>query len=224
MKYAKLTLISVMLIFAASVVWAQCPTCVQPQAVQCPTCVQPQVKCIQCCPSPQPCPKVCGCPCPSAVPAAMGAGPAADLQCLECPNFDPAYAQKMFGQYTTIAAVTAYGAQHANNSNLRAISREINGYMNSAASKLQGYYYGLTCSRLSVDCGAGQDIIAQFPCECFDGVYATTLSQLLSQARAADTLGSTRAVTPGMRQQAQFLTSKEGNWIFRLNRWVGDNQ
>ncbi|MEN6355496.1 MAG: hypothetical protein ABFD83_00265 [Armatimonadota bacterium] len=220
MKYAKLTLIGVMLILAASVVLAQCPTCVQPQKMQCPACIQPQVQCVQ--PCPQECPKAC--PCPAAVPAAMGAGPAADLQCLECPNFDPAYAEKMFGQYSTIAAVTAYGAQHATNSNLRAISREINGYMNSAAAKLQGYYGTLTCAQLSADCGAGSDIIAQFPCDCFDGVYATTLSQLLNQARAADTLGSTRAVTPGMRQQAQFLTSKEGSWIFRLNRWVGDNQ
>ena len=154
----------------------------------------------------------------------MGAGPAADLQCLECPNFDPAYAGKMFGQYSTIAAVTKYGAEHATDGNLRAISREINGYMNGAATKLQGYYGGLTCGQLSVDCGIAQAIISEFPCDCFDGVYATTLSQLLGQARAADTLGATRAVTPGMRQQAQFLTAKEGNWIYRLDRWVGEHQ
>jgi hypothetical protein len=219
MKIAKITLMSVMLILAAAVVWAQCPVACQ-QPVQCPT--PCPVQCPQ--PCPQPCPQECPpvCTCPSAVAAAMGAGPAADLQGLECPNFDPAYIGKMVNQYTKIANVTAYGAQYATDSNLRAISREINGYMTSATAKLQGGFGCLTCP-VAVDCNAGQDIISQLPCDCFNQVYATTLAQMLTQAQNADTIAAAKSTCPGLRQQAQFLSGKESNWIFRLNRWVGDH-
>ncbi|MCE5313820.1 MAG: hypothetical protein ABFD49_08965 [Armatimonadota bacterium] len=229
MKYARWTLVMLMFILAASVVWAQCPTCVRTAPVQVQTqCPQPCQVCPKPCAEPcQVCPQPCGCPCPAAVPAATGAGPAAGLECLECPNFDPAYASRMYEQNSVIIAVTEYGMQRTTNGNLRNISGEINGYLTSANAKLQRWYGNMACAQVSPDCGRAQAIIADLesqPCDCFDAVYASTLSQLLQQSRAADTLGATRAATPAMRQQAQFLASKDANWVFRLDRWVGDHR
>lgn len=228
MRYAKWTLFTFILILAASAVWAQCATCPQPAQVQCPApCPVQQVQCPEPCPVQQPCPQACpACPCPASVPAAMGAGPAADLQGLACPEFDPAYASRMYTQNNTIIAVTAFGAQRATDNNLRDISREINGYYTSANAKLQGWYSAATCEPLSADCGVAQPIIDQLssqPCECFDAVYARTLSELVRQSNAANSIAATQATTPQMRQQAQFLSEKESDWTMRLDRWVNDH-
>lgn len=213
MKLAKWTLMLFIMILAASAAWAQCP-------VQCPA-PCPVVQ--------QPCPQECpqACPCPAAVPSAIGAGPAADLQCLECPNFDPAYASKMFAQNSVIIAVTQYGMQRVSNDNLRDISGEINGYLSSANSKLQGWYGVAACgAQVTPDCDRAQAIIAELssqPASCFDAVYATTLSQLIKQSNAADTIAGSRAVTSDMQKQAQFLSAKESDWSMRLDRWVSDH-
>jgi len=212
MRYAHWTLLSVILILAASVAWAQCP-----------------IACPQPCPiAQQPCPEACpqACPCPASVPAAMGAGPAAGLQCINCPDFDAAYASRMYAQNSVIIAVTEFGMQRANDSNLRDISGEINGYLTSANGKLQGWYGVIACGPVSPNCAEAQAIIAELsaqPASCFDAVYARTLSQLLNQSNAADTLAGTRLVTTPMREQAQFLAGKGADWSFRLDRWVGDH-
>lgn len=211
MKYATWTLMAFILVLAASAVWAQCST-----VVQCPLpCPLPQQAC-----------SVCTCPCPTAVPAAMGAGPAAGLECLGCPDFDAAYASRMYAQNSVIIAVTQYGMQRATDANLRDISGEINGYLTSANGKLQAWYGAFACSAASPDCARADAIIAQLaatPANCFNAVYARTLSQLLQQSNAADSIAATKAVTAPMRQQAQFLSGKESNWTMRLDRWVSDH-
>lgn len=219
MRYAKWTLAMVLLLIVASAVWAECPSCYAPEPVQaqCPTpCVAP---------CPEPCPQACACPCPAAVPAALGAGPAAFLPCDTC-EFDAAYARSMFAQNSVIIAVTQYGLTRASDGNLRDISGEINGYLTSANNKLQAWYGAVACSVASPDCAKAQEIIAELastPANCFDAVYARTLSELLRQSNAADSIGGTRTLTPPMRQQAQFLSRKEADWAFRLDRWVSQH-
>lgn len=211
MRYAIWSLVILILVLAASAVWAQCPN-----VFQCP---MP-------CPIPQQACSVCSCPCPAAVPAAMGAGPAVGLECLGCPDFDAAYASRMYAQNSVIIAVTQFGMTRASNDNLRDISGEINGYLTSANGKLQAWYGAVACSAASPDCARANAIIAQLaatPANCFDGVYASTLSQLLQQSNAADSIAATKAVTAPMRQQAQFLSGKEADWTMRLNRWVSDH-
>jgi len=162
----------------------------------------------------------------TAVPSALGAGPAANLQCLNACNFDATYASSMYAQNSVIIAVTQLGMQRAQNDNLRDISSEINGYLTSANNKLQGWYGAVACGAAAPDCGRAQAIIAELsaqPPSCFDTVYARTLSQLVKQAQAADTIGAQQAITPQMKQQAQFLSGKESNWAFRLDRWIGDH-
>ena len=213
MRYAKWTMMTFLLVFAASVVWAQCS-------------VTPTVQCSLPCPLPQPACSVCSCPCPAAVPAAMGAGPAVGLDGLGCPDFDAAYASRMYSQNSVIIAVTQYGTQRVSNENLRDISSEINGYLTSANGKLQAWYGVIACTAAAPDCARADAIIAELaatPVNCFDAVYATTLSQLLRQSNAADSIAATQAVTPPMRQQAQFLAGKEANWSMRLDRWVSAN-
>lgn len=219
MKYAKWTLAIFILALAAPAVWAQCGmgACGIPVA-------QPVVQCP--CPTPCAAPVCpCSCPCPAAVPAALGAGPAAFLPCAGC-GFDAAYAGSMYAQNSVIIQVTAYGAQRATDENLRDISREINGYMTSANNKLQGWYGVVACSTASPDCARAQAIIAQLqtvPASCFNAVYAKTLSQLVQQSYAADSIGGERAMTPKMKQQAQFLSGKESDWSMRLDRWVNEH-
>lgn len=235
MGYLKYTLMVVILILAASVAWAQLPTtymqfpCAGPCEVAEVACPQPCPVVTQApCPAPQECPQVCPpvCPCPAAVPAAIGAGPAADLQGVVCPNFDPAYAAEMYQQNATIIAVTAYGMQRAHDKNLRDISGEINGYLTSADTKLQGWYGATACAQLTIDCTRAEAIIAELcnqPDECFDAVYARTLSELLRQSDAAETLAASQTLQPDMRAQAQFLSEKESNWTMRLDRWVSEH-
>lgn len=228
MRYAQWTLLSVILVLAASVAWAQCPVVVtQPVQVQCvepcPIALQP---CPQACPEPCPAPCPQACPCPASVPAAIGAGPAAVLQGIECPNFDPAYASSMIAQNSVIIAVTDVGMQRAGDTNLRDISGEINGYLTSANQKLMSWGGAAGCGPAPMDCARVQAILAELvstPATCFDAVYARTLSQLLTQSQAANTIGGERAVTTPMRDQAQFLASKEADWSFRLDRWVGEH-
>ena len=156
----------------------------------------------------------------------MGAGPAVGLDSLDCPDFDPAYACKMYAQNSVIIAVTAYGAKRATDGNLRAISREINAYLTSANGKLQAWYGAVACGTASPDCAEAEAIISQLatvPANCFDAVYAKTLSQLVHQSYAADVIGGQQAITAPMRQQAQFLSGKEANWGMRLDRWVAQH-
>lgn len=156
----------------------------------------------------------------------MGAGPAVGLDCLTCNDFDAAYARQMYAQNSVIIAVTAFGAQRATDDNLRDISSEINGYLTSANGKLQAWYGAVACSAASPDCARAQAIIAQLastPSNCFNAVYASTLSQLIRQSGAADAIAASRAVTPPMRQQAQFLSGKDSEWTMRLDRWVSDH-
>ena len=150
----------------------------------------------------------------------MGAGPAASLAGLECPDFDPAYAQSMYEHNSVIIAVTDYGAKTAKDKNLRAISREINGYMTSANAKLAGWFG--CCAAMGADCPRAQAIIDELAqnCDCFDGVYARTLSDLLKQSACAEDLGMARAGAGPMQQQATFLSKREADWAFRLDRWV----
>lgn len=214
------TLAFVVLLLAAPAAWAQCPTCfTQPAQVQCPT------PCPVPCATPQLCPQACACPCPAAVPASMGAGPAAMLPCDTC-AFDAAYAGSMYAQNSVVIAVTQYGTQRVSNGNLRDISSEINGYLTSANNKLQSWYGVVACGVASPNCAEADAILAQLastPANCFDAVYAKTLSQLLQQSTSADAIGGQRSLTPQMRQQAQFMSRRSADWAFRLDRWVTDH-
>ncbi len=132
----------------------------------------------------------------------------------------------MYAQNSVIIAVTQYGRQRAHDGNLRDISYEINSYLTSANGKLQSWYGAVACGAASPDCARAQAIINQLatvPTNCFDAVYATTLSQLVHQSYAADVIGGQQAVTAPMRQQAQFLSGKEANWGMRLDRWVAEH-
>ncbi len=221
MRYVKWTLVMAILVLAASAVYAECVVCPGPQPVKvaCPTvCVAP---------CPDPCPQVCPqpCPCPEAVPAAVGAGPAALLPCDAC-EFDPVFARNMYAHNSVIIAVTEYGMTRASDANLRDISSEIRGYMVSANSKLQSWYGAIACDVASPDCLKAQAVIDQLastPANCFDAVYARTLAELLRQSNSADLVGGRMALTPAMRQQAQFLSRKSADWVFRLDRWVAQN-
>ena len=156
----------------------------------------------------------------------MGAGPASYLGGLECPNFDPAYAQKTYEQNSVIIALTQFGAGRATDRNLRAISRKINGYLRSANAKIECWFGATGCAPLAADCPRAQAVIAELSaqdCACFDAAYAKTLSELLRQSSCADELAGGKAVTPQMRQQAVFLAAKEANWVFRLDRWATDH-
>lgn len=188
------------MVLVGSAVWAACPgTC--PQPVQCP--------------------KIC---CEASIPAAIGMGPQGDLMGIGCPDFDPAYIQRVFQQNATIIAVTEFGMQRATNGNLRDISREINGQLVSANQKMMPAYAGCGC--LTADQTQAQAIISQL-CgssgECFDVTYAKTLSALLQQSKAADDLAITKAGDLRLQQQAQFMSAKENGWVFRLDRWVTDH-
>lgn len=228
MRYTA-SMLMLLLLVVGTASWAACPggcPITRPAQIQCPVACPAPVACPKPCPTA--CPKPCPAPvCPSCpgVPAAIGAGPALGLEGLQCPAFDPAYAQSMFEQNSVIIAVTEYGARTAQDRNLRAISREINGYLKSANNKLAGMYGTVGCGPLTTDCPRAEAIIAELSsqdCKCFDVVYARTLSELLKQNAAADSLGRVNAVTPGMKQQAAFLSGKEANWTFRLDRWVAD--
>jgi hypothetical protein len=219
MRYtASITML--LLMVAATALWASCPG-------GCGMATRPVVQCPVACP--QPCPKPCpapcapACPCPAAVPAAIGAGPAAGLEGLQCPQFDPAYAQRMYEQNSVIIAVTDYGARTAKDGNLRAISREINGYATSANAKL-ACWFG-QCAAMGTDCPRAQAIIDELSqnCACFDGVYAATLSTLLKQSNAANDLARCQGVCGQLRQQAAFLARREADWSFRLDRWVSEH-
>ena len=111
MKRAASVAAILILVLAGTAAFAACPgACARPVGVQCPQpcaapCPQPCPKpCPQACP--KPCPATC---CPASVPASIGAGP--DLAGLECPDFDPAYARKLYEQNATIIAVTEFGGQ-----------------------------------------------------------------------------------------------------------------
>ena len=226
MKYS-VSIMTILLFLAGTAVWAGAGACPAPCPAPCPPACTPV--CGPVCPPEPVCEPVCApvcppvCPCPAAVPAALGAGPAGGLAGLECPDFDPAYAQKMYEQNSVIIAVTQFGAQNATDKNLRAISREINGYMTSANDKLAGWFG--CCVELGADCPRAEAIIAELSseCECFDSVYAKTLSTLLKQSTCAEDLGAARNVTGVMKQQADFLAKREAGWTFRLDRWLTDH-
>ena len=214
MKYS-VSIMTILFFLAGTAVWAGCPgACPAPCPTPCPK------------PCPEPCPTPCPpkCPCPVAVPAGVGSGPAGVLAGLECPQFDPAYAQKMYEQNSVIIAVTEFGGQRATDKNLRNVSGEINRYMTSANGKLAGWFG--SCAPMGADCPRAQAIIAQLSneCgECFDVAYAKTLSTLLKQSNCAEELGNVKSVTEPMKQQAGFLAKKDANWTFRLDRWVTDH-
>jgi len=212
------------LVLAGTAAFAACPgACARPVGVQCPQpcaapCPQPCPKpCPQACP--KPCPATC---CPASVPASIGAGP--DLAGLECPDFDPAYARKLYEQNATIIAVTEFGGQRASNGNLRDISGEIRDRLMGANQKLAAFYGGCGC--LTADPSRAQAIIADLYKEtgqCFDVAYAKTLSALVKQSQAADEQAGVKAVNGQMKQQAQFMSDKDSDWAFRLDRWVTDH-
>ncbi len=204
MKYAASTLMVMIMMLIGSAVWAACPE-----------------TCPGTCPEPVQCPKTC---CEASIPAAIGMGPQGDLMGIGCPDFDPAYIKRVFQQNATIIAVTEYGMQQAANRNLQNISYEINGRLVSANQKLISAYAGCGC--LTADKSQADAIIAEL-CgitgNCFDVTYAKTLSALLRQSKDADDLAITKAGDLRLQQQAQFMSGKENDWVFRLDRWVTDH-
>lgn len=216
MKYATLAAMLIILVLAATGAWAQCTTectqCPQPCPTQCPQ------------PCPQPCPTQCPAQCPASVPASIGAGPQADLEGVQCPDFDPAYMSKVYDQNATIIAVTNYGMQRAGDKNLRNISAEINERLVSANNKLETLYAGCGC--LTSDMTKANTIIADLNKECgtcFDVTYAKTLSALVKQLQAADGLVCARSANSQLVQYSRTMSAKEADWAMRLDRWVMDH-
>jgi hypothetical protein len=229
-KYASSIAMLFIMVLAGSALWASCgcavPTtttyvapvttcpCPAPPVMTqtlCPTNTCPQV-----CPPP-PCPNAC---CGAAVPGAVGAGPAPCLQALQCPDFDPAYARSIIEQNNVIIAVAEVGMRQATDRNLRNLSGDIRQRLINANNKIVERYN--ICPPLPCDTARAQAIIAGLgaQCECFDMAYAKTLSELLKQSNAANTLAAQRAVDPTLQRQGGFMAAHEADWSFRLDRWV----
>lgn len=239
MKYASVFAMLFIMVFAGSALWAcgcsapqaaasyVCPPmaagpCAVPPVAQCP-CAAPVVAAAPC-ETPPPCLQACPNACCSAsVPGAIGAGPAPGLAALQCPDFDPAYASRIIQQNNVIIAVAEVGTQRATDRNLRNISGDVRQRLMGANDKI-ATKYGL-CAPLPTDDARAQAIIAGLCGEgdCFDMAYAKTLSELVHQSGSADELAGTRAVTPTLHKQAQFMTGQESDWGFRLDRWVTDH-
>lgn len=249
MKYASFVAMLFVLVLAGSAVWASCATCA-PQVpptygvpigagpscpapvATCPVCPAPVAQCptpvATACPSCGPAPTAqqpaceanpCNACCQVAIPGAVGAGPAPALAGLQCPDFDPAYAQKIIEQNNKIIAVTEAGMQQACDRNLRNISGDIRARLISANNKI-AERYGIPCPP-PTGAGPAQAIIAGLGCgECVDMAYAKTLSELVKQSQAADSLAASQAVDVTLNRQGRFMADKEADWAFRLDRWV----
>lgn len=126
----------------------------------------------------------------------------------------------------TIIAVATEGIQRAQSKNLRDISGEIRTRLTSANDKLASWYMGMVGCTIPVDYSRAQVIantLAAARGDCFDMLYAQTLSGLLQQSKDADDIAAAQSALPEMRQQAQFMSGVNGDWIFRVNRWLTDH-
>lgn len=230
MRSITMLVLVLLLAFSAATAFAQCSTCqTQNQAtVQsecgCQTC-QPccPATCAPCCPTTQLCPQAKQCPCPIVNPAAIGAGPAPDLSCLSCADFDKAYAQKIYNQNMTIAALATEGIQRASNKNLRDISGEIRTNVTSENVKLSQWNAGMGNCSIQVDTSRGQTIIeslASSTGDCFDVAYAQTMINVLVQSRDSNMLAVNKSALPEIQRQAKVALSHENDEIMRLQRWL----
>lgn len=158
--------------------------------------------------------------CQVAVPGAIGAGPAFQLQGLQCPEFDTAYAQKIIEQNNLVIAVTEVGMQRACDRNLRNLSGDIRARLMAANNKIVTRFG--VCPPLPTDSARVQAILASLCAQgdCFDIAYARTLSELVKQSSAANTLACSRAVDPTLQRQGGFMAEQEAGWAFRLDRWT----
>jgi hypothetical protein len=142
------------------------------------------------------------------------------LQALQCPEFDAAYAQSIIEQNNVIIAVTEVGMQRASDRNLRNLSGDIRARLMAANDKT-ATRFGV-CAPLPTNSAKTQGILAGLCAqgECFDVVYARTLSELVRQSGAANTLAASRAANATLNRQGGFMAGLESDWGSRLDRWV----
>lgn len=242
------TILTVALLFAlgATAAWAQCPpepvcpapvvTCPAPAPVcppagpVCPApepvCPAPVVECPpRCCPTQMTTPTA-QCPCPTANPAAWGAGPAGDLTGLECQDFDKAYIERMYNLNSTIIALTGEGIQRTTDRNLRDISGEIRTTKTEENIRLASWYSQMGYGTIPVNFERTQAVIGSLnePMgACFDVAYAQTLSGLLKQSRDANGLAAGQGAFGELMAQANTAGSRDSNYVFRLDRWVTEH-
>jgi hypothetical protein len=132
---------------------------------------------------------------------------------------------KKYQQNTTIIAVATQGIQRATDKNLRDISGEIRTRLTSENNKLAAWYAGMGMGTIPVDYSKTQIVVNSLAAAnggCFDILYAQTLSGLLQQAKCADDIAAQKSALPEMKQQAEFMSGVNGDYIFRLNRWLTD--
>ena len=165
------------------------------------------------------------CPCPSATPGALGAGPCACLSGLDCADFDNGYTGTLFGQNSDVIALTSLGIERSTDRNLRDISGEIRTQLTSENLKLRDWHERIGSGPAQVGYGRVQTIVDSLnePMgKCFDVAYAQTLVGLLEQSKAAHELAAEKSGTPEIKQQAQFVVRYTCDWIFRLQRWINE--
>lgn len=235
MKTATILAVAVLFALGATAALAQCPpepvcpapvvTCPAPApVVVCPP--EPVCPAVpRCCPTQMTTPAA-QCPCPQANPAAWGAGPAEGLCDLECQDFDKAYIEKMYNLNATIIALTTEGIQRTTDRNLRNISNEIRTTKTDENMQLANWYAQMGYGTIPVDFERTQAVIGSLnePMgKCFDVAYAQTLSGLLKQSRDANGLVAGQGALDQLIRQANTSGQKDGNFVFRLDRWVTEN-
>ncbi|MEN6357010.1 MAG: hypothetical protein ABFD83_08015 [Armatimonadota bacterium] len=208
MRHVHIIMFTLAIVLAAAAVSAQtCPPATQECKPACPPCIS-------------------GCPAASqAVSAALGAGPASNLQNLCSADFDKAYMQNMYQLHTTIAAFTTQGIEQTTDKNLRDLSNRVRDEQTSMNEKLSAWARTCNICPLPIDYAKVQAIVNTLPkCDdCnFNTEYARTLSMLLSQQRDADQLAVAQSPTKQLRDAASCSLTATQKEINSLVKWIGD--
>ncbi|MCE5313469.1 MAG: hypothetical protein ABFD49_05600 [Armatimonadota bacterium] len=208
MRHAHIALFAIALTLAAVVVSAQCcpPAATEP-----------------CCPS-----SLSSCmPASQAVSAALGAGPAVDLQKLCGADFDKAYLQSMYQLHATIGAFVTQGIEQTSDKSLRDLSVKIRDEQTKWNENLAAWARACNDCPLPVDYSKVQAIVNTLPkCnDCnFNAEYARTLSMLLSQQRDADQLAIANSSIKQLQTAAAASVTSTQKQINSLLKWIGDKQ
>jgi uncharacterized protein (DUF305 family) len=209
MRHVHIIMLTLAIVLSATSLFAQtCPSSAPPcPPATCPPCIS-------------------GCPvAPQAVAAALGAGPAADLQNLCGGDFDRCYIQSMYQLHATIIAFTTQGIEQTNDRNLRDLSIRIRDEQYKANEKLAAWARQCGICPLPVDYCKIQAVVNTLPpCgDCnYNSEYARTLSMLLSQQRDADQLAIAQSPTKQIRNMATTTVATTQREINSLLKWIGD--
>ncbi|MCE5199230.1 MAG: hypothetical protein ABFD54_15895 [Armatimonadota bacterium] len=219
MRTTGIVLMTFVLVAAAVGAWAQaCPPATVgagPQ-VYSPTIVGA---------GPQTCPPATGMQVPIGVPAAIGAGPATDLQYLTGSEFDRGYIRSMYQLNTTISALATQGIEQSTDKNLKDLSGKIRYEKTTQNEKLAMWYRDMGLGRVPVDYSRANAIVNTLltPSDPqFNANYARTMTSLLQQDRDAAQLGVSRLTRDDVRDQAKIVVNSTQNEIVALQRWIGE--